>query len=128
GNVQPIAQENLIDAAPDTIPNAPKIFTETCLIQWDKTTENVFNLIRGLSPYPAAFTQLHGKKLKIFTAVRNTDKIKAAGQIESDQKTYLRFYTFDGAIDIIELQLEGKKRMNVADFLRGYKWPDTSSI
>lgn len=104
------------------IKHAPKIFTETCRINWNKTTDEVYNLIRGLSPYPAAFTYINGKMLKIFSATKEkTGTATAPGNWESDQKTYLKFACTDGYINILELQLEGKKRMTTEDFLRGYK-------
>jgi len=104
--------------------HAPKIFTDTCRIQWQQSCAQIHNLIRGLSPFPAAFTQLHGKILKIYLG----QKILAAhtylpGEVVSDQKTYLHFACTDGFISATEVQLEGKKRMAVADFLRGYVWP-----
>jgi len=102
--------------------HAPKIFTETCQINWNKPANEVYNLIRGLAPYPAAFTFLEEKKLKIYKA----DKINkvptiAPGKFETDKKTYLQFACSDGYISITELQLEGKKKMGIADFLRGYR-------
>lgn len=103
---------------------APKIFTETCKIDWNKGVNEIFNLIRGLSPYPAAFTYLDGKLLKIYKAEKLlTATSISPGESETDGKTYLRFAAADGYIIITELQLEGKKRMAVADFLRGYKPP-----
>ncbi|MEO8768857.1 MAG: methionyl-tRNA formyltransferase [Ferruginibacter sp.] len=106
-----------------TLLHAPKIFTETCNIDWQKTNTQVYNLIRGLSPYPAAFTNFQDKKLKIFKAKKiNSNPSISAGEFESDQKTYLRFASRDGYIDVTELQLEGKKKMNVEDFLRGYRF------
>lgn len=104
------------------IKHAPKIFKAHCLIDWNQSAETVYNLIRGLSPYPAAFTTLNGKGLKIFTAQKaNTAASKLPGTVETDGKTYLRFYCKEGAVDCIELQLEGKKRMGVEEFLRGNK-------
>lgn len=104
------------------IKHAPKIFKAHCLIDWNQTAETVYNLIRGLSPYPAAFTTLNGKGLKIFTAQKaNTAVSKLPGTVETDGKTFLRFYCKEGAIDCLELQLEGKKRMGVEEFLRGNK-------
>ena len=103
--------------------HAPKIFTATCQIDWAKPVDKVYNLIRGLSPYPAAFTFLDGKKLKIFKAEKTQDTTTTApGKFESDKKNFLRFACADGYISIKELQLEGKKKMTVADFLRGYRW------
>lgn len=106
----------------DQLKTAPKIFTETCKIDWNKGVDDIFNLIRGLSPYPAAFTYLDGKLLKIHKAGKQlTTPSVSPGESETDGKTYLRFAAADGYIMITELQLEGKKRMGVEDFLRGYK-------
>ena len=110
-----------IEAHP--LKHAPKIFTETCTINWDKPVGEVYNLIRGLSPYPAAFTFLSNKKLKVYKVEKvYREPIVAAGTFETDKKTFLQFACSDGFISIKELQLEGKKKMNIADFLRGYKW------
>jgi methionyl-tRNA formyltransferase len=83
----------------------------------------VYNLIRGLAPYPAAFTFLDGKKLKLYKAEK-VNKVPAvtAGTFETDSKTFLQFACTDGYISILELQLEGKKKMTIADFLRGYRF------
>jgi len=102
--------------------HAPRIFTETCKIDWSKPVDEVYNLVRGLAPYPAAYTILNGKKIKIFKA----EKINSVpgidpGNIETDHKTRLQFACSNGFISILELQPEGKKRMPVADFLRGYR-------
>ncbi len=104
--------------------HAPKIFTDTCRIDWTKTVKEVHNLIRGLSPFPAAFTQLDGKTLKIYRASKEyiLTGSTSAGQYKTDGKTYLKFAGADGFILIHELQLEGKKRMLVEDFLRGYRF------
>lgn len=105
------------------IKHAPKIFTETCNIDWNKKTADVFNLIRGLSPYPAAFTVFQNKKLKIFRAAKiDTKPAINPGMFDTDQKTFLRFACEDGFIDVKELQLEGKKKMDVEDFLRGFRF------
>lgn len=105
------------------IKHAPKIFTETCAINWNKTGTDINNLIRGLSPYPAAFTHLDGKKLKIFAAViEKTSPASTTGTYETDGKHFLKFACNDGYISITDLQLEGKKRMKVEDFLRGYRF------
>jgi methionyl-tRNA formyltransferase len=103
--------------------HAPKIFTETCQIDWNKPVNEVYNLIRGLSPYPAAFTFLEDKKLKIFKAKKEIiNPTTATGKWDTDKKTYLKFACNDGYIFITELQLEGKKKMVIADFLRGYRF------
>jgi methionyl-tRNA formyltransferase len=102
---------------------APKIFTATCNIDWTKSTAEVHNLIRGLSPFPGAFTELGDKTLKIFGSEKeNTFPSSKPGRWESDKKTYLKFATKDGYILLKEVQLEGKKRMSIEEFLRGYRF------
>lgn len=105
---------------------APKIFSETCRVDWKKPVDEVYNLIRGLAPYPTAFTTLQGKILKIYKAERidGLGSSIVAGNFETDQKTYLRFACNNGYISIIELQLEGKKKMLTTDFLRGYRFAE----
>lgn len=101
--------------------HAPKIITETCKIDWNKPVDEVYNLIRGLAPHPAAFTFLSDKKIKIYRATKVYKVPTAApGSLETDKKTFLQFACNNGYISITELQLEGKKRMVIADFLRGY--------
>ena len=106
-----------------TIPHAPKIFTETCIIDFKQTTEQVFNLIRGLAPYPAAFTFLNDKKLKVFKAKKIFEQPTIhPTNYKTDGKTFLYFATSDGYVSLLDIQLEGKKRMLIADFLRGYRF------
>jgi methionyl-tRNA formyltransferase len=101
--------------------HAPKIFTETCKIDWNKSTAEIHNLVRGLSPYPGAFTQLQGKMLKIYRSVKELQKPTiAAGEFDTDKKTWLKYDTADGYIHVTDVQLEGKKRMAIGDLLRGY--------
>ena len=123
--VEGLAAGNLKEtpqAANAQLKSAPKIFTETSKIDWTKPANEIFNLIRGLSPYPAAFTYLDDKLLKIYKASKElSTPTLSAGEHETDGKTYLRFAAADGYISIKELQLEGRKKMNVGDFLRGYK-------
>lgn len=123
GNVTPIPQEDL---GTTNLHAAPKIFKEDCLIDWNHPTDKVYNHIRGLSPYPAAFTYLHNKVLKIYAAEKElaTDHqaLPTAGTPLSDGKTHLKFATVDGFIQAVEVQLEGKRRMQVGEFLRGYQW------
>ncbi|MFN0175136.1 MAG: methionyl-tRNA formyltransferase [Saprospiraceae bacterium] len=106
--------------------HAPKVFAETCRINFDQPAIQVHNFIRGLSPYPGAWTYLEGKTLKILRSTLDigpwTLEIgHAPGQCFSDGKNYLQFSTSDGYISVLELQLEGKRRMSVKDFLNGYK-------
>lgn len=104
-----------------TLHHAPKIFTETCRINWQQTTQQIHNLIRGLSPYPAAFTQLHNKTLKVYgSTVEVAPHQQPPGTVSSDGKTYIKFACTNGFIHVTDIQLEGKKRMPVQDFLRGY--------
>lgn len=105
----------------DELKHAPKIFTATCRIDWTKTGDEIHNLIRGLSPYPAAFTELDDKTLKIYRSEKEwIIPASTPGRWESDGKTYLKFACSDGYIHLKDIQLEGKKRMMVEDFLRGY--------
>jgi methionyl-tRNA formyltransferase len=103
--------------------HAPKIFKETCEIKWDQTSEQVRNFVRGLSPYPGAWTSIGEKVFKIFrTSVSDRkNSAKKAGEFITDNKNYLYFKTQDGWISIDELQPEGKKRMTIQDFFRGNK-------
>ncbi len=105
------------------IKHAPKLFTKTGNIDWTNNVDEVYNLIRGLSPYPAAYTLLNGKTLKIF----NAEKIlelpdNLPGTYKTDEKTFLHFACNNGYINITTLQLEGKKKMEIKDFLRGYRF------
>jgi len=103
--------------------HAPKIFTDTCTINWNKPVEDIYNLIRGLSPFPAAFTFLKDKMLKIYSAEKEiTTPSVAPGEWQTDNKTWLKFAAQNGYIHVTELQLEGKKRMAVNEFLRGYRF------
>jgi methionyl-tRNA formyltransferase len=102
---------------------APKIFTETCIIDWNKTVEEVYNLVRGLSPYPAAFTYLQNKKLKIFYCQKEVTKhTQTIGEFDTDHKSYIKIACSNGYISLLDIQLEGKKRMKVIEFLRGYRF------
>ena len=114
-------QEDIINNDLNLLKHAPKIFTETCTIDWNNTAESIFNLIRGLSPFPGALTKLDDKIFKIFAAQKEICKHQSpAGSVLTDNKTYLKFACADGYLHITDLQLEGKKRMQVQDFLRGY--------
>ena len=120
GSLKEISQSTI--SGPSSLKHAPKIFTETCKIDWDKPIEQIHNLIRGLSPFPGAFGYLDNKMLKIFKSKKEyTQPKEAPGNYITDKKTYLKFAAADGYIHIEELQLEGKKKMQVAEFLRGYR-------
>lgn len=103
--------------------HAPKIFKEHCLIDWNQSAQTIYNLIRGLSPYPTAFTKLNDKTIKIFKAELETGETTLTpGTFKSDGKTYLKFAARDGFIKLTDLQYEGKKRMQVDEFLRGMRF------
>ena len=122
GSIQEIPQTTII-TDPSIIKHAPKIFTDTARINWSKPVDEIFNLIRGLSPYPGAFTMLEGKQLKIFKAKKESAKHSVApGSFDTDKKTFLKFATKDGYIIVDELQLEGKKRIATTEFLKGYRF------
>jgi len=121
GNINLIPQKQLIDSE---LKSAPKIFKQHCHIETNSAIEKAHNLVRGLSPYPASFVQIvspEGKEfvLKIFkTKVEN--KGSKAGKIYTDNKTFLSLGLNDGQLKVIEMQLQGKKRMPIEDFLRGF--------
>jgi methionyl-tRNA formyltransferase len=119
GTLTPKPQADFGD--PAALPSAPKIHTDTCKIDWSKSVKALYDLVRGLSPYPAAFTSLEGKLLKVFKSQMIYSAVPQAGSYESDGKTYLRFAAADGWLYLTEIQLEGKKRMAIEDFLRGYR-------
>ena len=103
--------------------SAPKIFKDFCQINWKQDNQTVYNHIRGLSPYPTAFTFLLDKTLKIFKIeMENIQPEITAGEYLTDSKTYLKFATTTGFINLLDLQLEGKKRMQIDEFLRGMRF------
>ena len=111
------------DSSETELKHAPKIFAETCKIDFSKSVDEVHNLVRGLSPFPGAFTYLDGKMIKILKGKKEiTEPKHPKGQIESDNKTFLKFACADGYIHVLEIQMEGKRRMKIEEFLRGYKF------
>ena len=112
--------------------HAPKIFKEDCRINWNKPAKEVYNLIRGLSPYPAAFTEFTDVKgnlasFKIFkSVVEEGGSNQANGLLLTDNKTFIKIVADGGCIQIKELQLQGKKRMGTEEFLRGYKFGENT--
>ncbi len=111
---------------PEELKLAPKIFKENCRINWNKKKEDIYNLIRGLSPYPAAWTELVSdstrQTLKIYTAMRKGGVSNLPnGSILTDNKTYLDVVVDDGYISLQNVQLSGRKRMDIEEYLRGRK-------
>lgn len=107
--------------------HAPKLFKETCKINWNQSVETIYNLIRGLSPYPASYTEFVDKNnqivgVKIYLSIEEIiTHTHAIGKVVSDGKTFLKVACSNGFIHITELQMAGKKRMACDEFLRGFK-------
>jgi methionyl-tRNA formyltransferase len=127
GNIKPLAQEELFQNKSE-LKHAPKIFKDNCKIDWANDSESIRNLIRGLSPYPTAWTSFIEKEsgsvviAKLFFAKKYLSEIvNEPGTIDSDGKNYLRIACKNGWLEIIELQLAGKKRMKIEQLLRGFK-------
>lgn len=123
-NIHPIPQSELTTDEP--LRPAPKIFKETCRIDWNKGVKYTYDFVRGLSPYPAAWTELtcNGKKsvLKIYAASKEfiASPAEPLGTVITDGKTFLKVAMNDGYLKLDTIQLAGKKRMNTTDFLRGF--------
>ncbi|WP_298652961.1 methionyl-tRNA formyltransferase [uncultured Proteiniphilum sp.] len=129
GNVQPIPQDKLFRDASE-LKAAPKIFKEDCQVDWNKSAREIYNFIRGLSPYPGAWTELSSAgdeekvRFKLFAGepIGNTTHDLLPGSIRTDNKTHLDVAVKDGFLRVTELQLTGKKRINILDFLNGYSF------
>lgn len=137
-NVEFRVQRSFIQGS-EILKPAPKLTRELCHIDWNGKTKDIYNLIRGLSPYPAAFTELTKDDKTIQMKIFRTIKVEGTeyeamlaqngltsaepGTILSDGKTYLAITTADGALSITELQISGKKKMPVKDFLIGFREP-----
>ncbi len=136
GSLQELAQETVqslqqstgpVDAEETKTPSkplqpAPKIHTDTCRINWGQPVETVFNFIRGLSPYPAAFTIMNEKMLKVYQAKKEVIiPAHTEGEYETDGKSFLKFACINGYLHVLEIQLEGKKKMSIEEFLRGFR-------
>lgn len=117
GSIQAMPQQESAE-----LKHAPKLFTSNCTIDWHKPVHEVYNLVRGLSPYPGALTQLNGKILKIYRAEKIAKPVaETPGTFVSDNQTHIDVACSDGYLRLTEIQLEGKKKMAVTDFLRGNK-------
>lgn len=105
-----------------TLMHAPKIFRDTCEINWDRPVSDIRNFVRGLNPFPSAWTKLRDKTYKIMrVGAAAAGRTAAPGTIDTDEQTYLHVKAADGWVAIEELQPEGKKKMNIRDFFRGNK-------
>lgn len=132
--ISPVSQDEL-NIDPATLIPAPKIFKDTCRIDWNRPGKKVYDFIRGLSPYPAAWTELisqEGNKqvLKVFRAEKLLSEPAAlpVGSIRSDGKSYIDVAVPDGFLRLLSLQLAGKKRMSATDFLNGFKQIDAYTV
>ncbi len=120
-------QNNTIKATPQTNDNvtlkhAPKIFTQDCEIDWHQSVNDIHNLIRGLAPFPGAITKVEGKIVKLYATYKLPSSVtEAPGTFITDGKTFAKIACKDGYIGINDIQWEGKKRMPIVDFLRGYR-------
>lgn len=129
GTVDTTPQEDMIPQN-GILKSAPKIFKDTCRINWNENAETIHNFIRGLSPYPAAWTEIHRADakepmaVKVFASQKEiTSHHHPAGQLLTDNKTHIKIAVPDGYIAITDLQVAGKKPMKVSDFLNGYTFP-----
>lgn len=126
GQYTPVPQDS-IETGP--LKPAPKLIKEETRIDWHQPLDKVYNFIRGLSPFPCAFTTLEGTPLKIYRAEKEVsgEMKQSPGSVSTDGKTYLRFATPNGYIRVKQVQLQGKKAMLIEDFLRGYRWQQALS-
>ncbi len=129
-SIEPKKQEELLSKSEELKP-APKIFKEDCIIGWNQPSVKIYNKIRGLSPYPGAFTQMHDSgenqlTMKIFKATVEYDLPvnSVPGTVVSDNKSYIKIASADGYIIPVEVQIAGKRKMSVEEFLRGFTGMD----
>jgi methionyl-tRNA formyltransferase len=118
--------ENSIKAVPqnstEESKHAPKIFTKDCEIDWHQPAQQIHNLIRGLAPFPGAITKVEGKIVKLFdTSIENKKPTESLGSFITDGKSFAKFACSDGYILLKDIQWEGKRKMPIEDFLRGYR-------
>lgn len=116
-----IPQDNSVSS------HAPKIFKDTCRINWNDPVKQIYNLVRGLSPYPTAFTQIingegPAQSLKVFhSEIELAEHHQPNGLLSTDNNSFLKVHAEGGFLNITDIQLEGKKRMRTVDFLKGFK-------
>lgn len=137
GTLRTVEQDLMIGEG-ELLKPAPKIFRDTCRIDWTQSQKRVYDFIRGLSPYPASWTVLHtdGKEteIKIYESKKldnaslSSSPALRSGRIWSDGKKFLRVGCSDGWLDILTLQQAGKKRMPCSDFLRGFKFGEEADF
>lgn len=119
-SIQSVPQSDIADAT--QIKHAPKIFTKDCEINWELPVQTIHNHIRGLAPFPGAITKVEGKIVKLYhTLVEKAIPSEAPGSFITDGKSLAKFACKDGYLLLKDIQWEGKKRMPIEDFLRGYR-------
>jgi methionyl-tRNA formyltransferase len=122
-SIQSVPQSEALESM--EIKHAPKIFTKDCEINWDLSVEQVHNHIRALAPFPGAITKVDGKIVKLYSTHTEAGLPKELpGTFVTDGKTFAKFACKNGYLNINDIQWEGKKRMPIANFLRGYRKPD----
>ncbi len=132
GDYKPVDQSTLLTKG--EIKKAPKIFKEDCKINWSGKITDLYNFIRGLSPYPAAWTEFISESgniltVKIFeSGINITEHNYPAGKIESDGRSYLRIAVDGGYLNITKLQIAGKNKLGIEEFLKGFKYPERYSL
>ena len=119
GDIQPTPQQEIAE-----LKSAPKLDRSTGEIHWTRTGRDIVNLVRGMNPFPGAHTVFQGKNCKLVAVEFHPEIIPdlGVGVWDTDQKTFLRVGCCDGYINILEWQMEGKKRLKIEDFLRGYNF------
>lgn len=132
GNIQSTPQDEVLKQSKVLKP-APKIFKKECRINWQKPSKDIYNFIRGLSPYPCAWTKIISKEkeliLKIFNSSINFENHNLEpGTIISDNINYIKIAVKDGFIEATDIQIEGRKRMKTAEFLKGFDIIDCKII
>ena len=122
GTILSVPQKEVADES--QIKHAPKIFTKDCEINWEAPVQTIHNHIRGLAPFPGAITKVDGKIVKLYSTTILRDQPKEApGTFVTDGKNFAKFACKDGWLVLNDIQWEGKKRMPITDFLRGYRMP-----
>jgi methionyl-tRNA formyltransferase len=126
GTYTPEDQSSLLKPN-EKVKSAPKIYKDDCKVNWKKKVEDIYDFIRGLSPFPAAWTEIKKENeilsLKIFrTSKEIVEHQYETGSIDTDKKTFAKIAVKDGFIHLLDLQLAGRKKMNIEEFLRGFSF------
>jgi methionyl-tRNA formyltransferase len=123
GTLKETPQDSQLTTDNSQLKHAPKINTETCRINWSDSVEKVHNLVRGLSPYPTAFTVINEKMFKIYRSkMEIVFPDNTEGDYKTDGKTFLKFTCANGYLHLLEVQMEGKKKISIEEFLRGFRF------